>query len=197
MFIESFFISLGKRLCFIFLPSFQWQNRSWQRNRRERQRRNLNHLLNHHFHSSFFSANLEICNEGGIQLLQHILPEKQKQRATKRPWDCGPEQLSSSPSGTHTGEAWGSRCTEATPPLWLGLLWRSKPWGGGKEKTAAVGAVGQPQVSQGPSCPGSQAAPPPLRERRRHEPKHGHAVQIAREFMYWHTCTGNYTAALN
>lgn len=92
MFLELF-ISLGKWLCFIFLPSFQWQNRSWQRNRTERQHRNLNHLLNYHFHSSF-SANLEIGNGGGIQLLQHTRPRRQKQQAVK---DCVPEQLSSSP----------------------------------------------------------------------------------------------------
>lgn len=107
------FISLGKRLCFIFLPSFQRQNRSRQRNHRERRRRNLNHLLNHHFRSSFFSANLEICNEGGIQLHQHILPKEQRRQATKELQGCGSEQLSSSPRAQAQGRRGAGRCTEA------------------------------------------------------------------------------------
>lgn len=144
MFLELF-ISLGKWLCFIFLPSFQWQNRSWQRNRTERQHRNLNHLLNYHFHSSF-SANLEICNGGGIELLQHTLPRRQKQQAVK---DCVPEQLSSSPGGLQVHR--GHPTSLAGSSLELKALQRCK------EQTAPGGAARHPQLSQGsPSSQGQE-----------------------------------------
>lgn len=173
MLLEWLFISLGKRLCFIFLPSFQWQNGSWQRNRRERQCRNLNHLLNHHFHSSFFSANIEIRNEGGIQLPQHILPKRQKQQAQR---SCRQGVWAAQLLSPDTAQGRRGAAPAPTPPLGLGLLWGSKPWGGGRRRQLLLVLTGSLSWARALPAPSTTA----LRGRRRHEPKQGRGVQTAR-----------------
>lgn len=150
MFIKSFFISLqGSGYVSFSSPLFNSRTEA-DRDRREKQCKNSNHLLNHRFHSSFFSANLEICNEGAVQLLMQIFPKKRKHQAMKWKatglwaWTAQPLSL----WHTHWGDlGWQGR--QPHPFGWVFHGVQSPGEVGSKSQLLPV-LTGSPKLGQGP-----------------------------------------------